>query len=109
MTFRNRLKKSNFNKTFEDITKNELDFHGYDTAKIEIQQQPDDMNPFTCELHQVLFDIIDFNPELKVINITLAYENDENDIEFEVAEKKDRLKLLMTSSRELSAPTKKKY
>ena len=66
-------------------------------------------NPFTCELHQILFDILDFNPELKVINITLAYENDENDIEFEVAEKKDRLKLLMTSSRELSAPTKKKY
>ena len=42
--FRNRLKKLNF----EDIIENELDVHGYDTAKIEIQQQPDDINPVTC-------------------------------------------------------------
>ena len=42
--FRNSLKRLNFNKTFEDITENELDFHGYGTAKIDIQQQPDDIN-----------------------------------------------------------------
>ena len=37
--FRNRLKKKklNFDKTFEEIIENELDFHDYDTAKIEIQ------------------------------------------------------------------------
>ena len=43
-----------------------------------------------------------------MINITLVYENDENDIDLGVVEKKDGLKLLMTSTRELSAPTKKK-
>ena len=32
-----RLKNLNFDKTFEDITENELDFYGYGTAKIEIQ------------------------------------------------------------------------
>ena len=42
--FRNSLKRLNFNKTFEDITENEPDFHGYGTAKIDIQQQPDDIN-----------------------------------------------------------------
>ena len=31
-------KKLNFDKTFENIIENELDFHGYSTAKIEIQQ-----------------------------------------------------------------------
>ena len=81
--FRNRLKKLNFekfDKTFENIIENELDFHGYGTAKTEIQQEPDGINPSTCELHKNLFDILDFNPAVKVINITLAYENDENDI-----------------------------
>ena len=93
-----------------DISKSieKVKFHGYGTAKIEIQQQPGDINLSTCELHQTLFDILDFNPALKVINITLAYKNDENDIDFVVAEKKDELRLLMTSARELSAPTKKK-
>ena len=32
--FQNRLKKLNFDKTFEEIIKDELYFHGYDTAKI---------------------------------------------------------------------------
>ena len=94
MIFRNRFGKLKFD-SFEDIIENELDFHGYGTAKIEIQQQPDDINPFTCELHQTLFDVLDFNPGLREINITLAYENDENDIDFGVAEK--TMKLLMTS------------
>ena len=31
-------KKLNFDKTFENIIENELDFHGYSTAKMEIQQ-----------------------------------------------------------------------
>ena len=80
MIFRNRLKKLNFCKTFEDIIENELDFHDYGTAKIKIQKQPRDINPFTCELHQIMFDVLDFNPALTVINITPAYENHENDI-----------------------------
>ena len=36
MIFRNRLKKLNFDKTFEDIMDSELDIHGYGTAKIDI-------------------------------------------------------------------------
>ena len=36
--FRNRLKKVNFDKSFEDIIENELDFHDYGKAKYEIQQ-----------------------------------------------------------------------
>ena len=36
LIFRNPLKKLNFDKTFEDITENELNFHGYDTVKIKI-------------------------------------------------------------------------
>ena len=107
MIFWNQLKKLNFDKIFESIIENELDFHDYGTTKIEIKQQPGDINPFTCQLHQTLFDVLDFNPALKMINITLAYKNDENNIDFRVAEKKDGLKLLMTSTRELSAPTKK--
>ena len=35
--FWNRLKKLNFDKTFEDLIENELEFHGYGTGKIEIQ------------------------------------------------------------------------
>ena len=31
-----RLKKLNFGKTLEEITRNELGFHGYSTAKTEI-------------------------------------------------------------------------
>ena len=31
-----RLKKLNFGKTLEEITGNELGFHGYSTAKTEI-------------------------------------------------------------------------
>ena len=91
----------------EDIIENELDFHGYGTAKIEIEQQSDDINPFTCELHQTLFNIQEFNPALKVINITLAYQNDKNDIAFGVVETKDELQFLMTSARKHSAPKKK--
>ena len=91
----------------EDIIENELDFHGYGTAKIEIEQQSDDINPFTCELHQTLFNIQEFNPALKVINITLAYQNDKNDIAFGVVETKDELKFLMTSARKHSASKKK--
>ena len=106
--FRNQLKKLNFDQTFENIKENELDFHGHGTAKIEMQQQPDDINPFTCELQQTLFDILEFNPALKVTNITLAYKNDENVIDLGEAEKKNGMKLLMTSARELSAPRKKK-
>ena len=44
------------------------------------QQQPHDINPLTCELHQTMFDVLDFNSALKKINITLAYKNDENNI-----------------------------
>ena len=69
------------------------------TAKIDIQQQPDDINPFICELHQTLFDVLDFNPTLEGINTTLAYKNNR---------KKDRLKLLMMSACKLSALSKKK-
>ena len=54
LIFQNRLKKLNFDRTFEDIIEKELNFHGYGTAKIEIQQDPDDINPFACELHQIL-------------------------------------------------------
>ena len=72
----------------------------------EKREQPDDINPFMHELHQTLFDILDFNPTLMAINITLAYENDENNIDFGVAEKKNGLKLLMMSAHKLSAPTK---
>ena len=105
--FRNQLKKLNFVKTLKDNIENELHFHGYGTTKIETQQQPDDINPFTCELHQTLYDILEFNPALKVINITLVYKNNENDTDLGVVENKDGLKLLMTSARELFAPTKK--
>ena len=73
-----------------------------------MQQKPDDVTPFTGELHQTLFDVLGFNPALKVINITLAYENDENNIDLGVAEKKDGYKLKMTSAPKPSAPTKKK-
>ena len=45
---------------------------------------------------------------MKVVNIPLAYENDENDIEFGVAEKNDGLMLFMTPERKRSAPTNKK-
>ena len=48
--FWNRLKKLNF----ENI-ENELDFHGYGTAKIEIQQQPDDITPSMSELHKISY------------------------------------------------------
>ena len=44
---------------------------------------------------------------MKVINITLVYKNNENDTDLGVVENKDGLKLLMTSARELFAPTKK--
>ena len=40
-----------------------------------------------------MFDVLDFNPALKVMSITLAYENHENDIDFRVAEMKDGLKM----------------
>ena len=69
-----------FDKNFEDIIENEVNFHDYGTAEIEIQQQPHDINPLTCQLHQTTFDVLDFNPALKVINITLAYEYDESNI-----------------------------
>ena len=49
--FWNQLKKLNFDKTFEKLIENELHFYGYGTGKIEIQQLPDDINPFTGELH----------------------------------------------------------
>ena len=98
----------NFYKTFEDLIENELEFHGHGTRKIEIQQQPDDINLFKCELHSTLFGILDLNPALKVLNSTLAYHNDENDVNFGSAEKQDVLKLLMASAREVSASTKKK-
>ena len=74
------MKKLNFDKTFEDIIENELDFHDYGTVKIEVQQQPHDINPLTCELHQTMFVVLESNPALKVIYMTLAYENDENGI-----------------------------
>ena len=96
--FRNRLNKLNFDKTFEDIIESELDFHGSGAAEIEVQQQADDINPFKCELHQTLLDVLYFNPALKVINITMAYQNDENDVDFGVAEKQDVLNLLMASA-----------
>ena len=67
-TFQDRLKKLNFDKNFEDIIGNEIDFHGYGTAKIEIQQQQNDINPFKCELHQTLLDVLDFNPAYKLIH-----------------------------------------
>ena len=35
-----------------------------------------------------MFDVLDFNPVLKVINITLAYKNDKNDTDIGIAEKK---------------------
>ena len=44
------IEKLNFDKTFEDLIENELEFHGYGTGKIEIQQQPDDKSPFTCKI-----------------------------------------------------------
>ena len=78
--FRNKLKKLNFVKTFEDIIENELDFHDNVIMKTEIQRHPHDINPLTFELHKTLFDVLNFNAALKVINITLAYENDENGI-----------------------------
>ena len=65
-------------------------------------------NLFKCELHETLFDILDFNPALKVLNIFLAYQTDENDVNFGLVEKLDVLKLLMTSAREVSASAKKK-
>ena len=102
------MKNLNFDQTFEDIIENELDFHGYSVAEIEVQQQPDDINPFKCELHQTLLEVLYFSPALKMKNITLAYQNDENDVDFGVVERQDVLKLLMTSAHEPSAPIKKK-
>ena len=110
MIFWNRLEKFNFDKTFENIIENEHAFHGYVTAKTEIQQQPDDIdvNPFMCELRQTLFHALVFNPALKVTNITLACKNDENNIDFGVVEKRDGLEMLMASAHKLSAPANKK-
>ena len=50
-------KESDISKSinFEDIIENELDFHGYGTANIEIQQQLDDVNPFTYELREISY------------------------------------------------------
>ena len=48
-----------------------LTFMAMALRKIEIQQQSGDINPFTRELHRTLFDVLDFNPAWKVINITL--------------------------------------
>ena len=65
--FRNRLKKLNFDKTFEWIIENELDFHDYGTAKIEIQQQPDDMIVFRVNYaaQKMKFSIKDFFSKLE--------------------------------------------
>ena len=41
-----KLNFKNFDKTSENIIEKELDFWS-----IEIQSYPDDINPFTCELH----------------------------------------------------------
>ena len=71
-------------------------------GKIEIQQQPNNINLFTCELHQTLANLLVFSPAFKVINITLANENEGNDTGIGVAEKKDGLKLLMTSAYKIS-------
>ena len=65
--FQNQLKKLNFDKSFEDVIENELDFHHYGTEKIEIQQQLQDISPLMCELHQTMFDVLDFKPALKTI------------------------------------------
>ena len=46
----------------------------------KLRSNSSQQNPLTCELHQTMFDILDFNRALKVINIILAYENDENNI-----------------------------
>ena len=46
----------------------------------KLRSNSSQQNPLTCELHQTMFDIPDFNRALKVINIILAYENDENNI-----------------------------
>ena len=48
--------------------------------KSEIQQHPHVINPLTFALHQTIFDVLHFNAALKVINITMAYDNDENSI-----------------------------
>ena len=53
VVFRNRLKHFNF----ENVIGNELDFHRHSTAKIEIQQKPDDINPFTCDLRGISYGI----------------------------------------------------
>ena len=57
----------NFDKTFECIIENELDFHGYGTAKIEIQQQPHDMIVFRVNYtaQKMKFSIKDFFSKLE--------------------------------------------
>ena len=40
----------------------------------KLRSNSSQQNPLTCELHQTMFDVLDFNPALKVINIILTYE-----------------------------------
>ena len=66
------------------------------------------LRPNNSQMIYTFLQVLDFSRALERINITLAYKN-ESDIDFGAAEKKDGLKLLMTSAHKLSAPTKKKW
>ena len=81
-------------------TSEKMNFNFYGTVKIEVQEQPDGINTFVNYI-KLCLTLLDVNSALKVIKITLAYQNDENDTHLGVAEKKYVFY-------EFSAPVKKK-
>ena len=103
---KNKLTWVLLDETFEDILLN-LDVDTtFKKSRIEVRKCNSD-NAFHCEIDQKISDILEFDPNFKVVEAFLTYKIEESTVE-EILRKRDGFNVLMSNARGLEKPKKKK-
>ena len=78
----------------------------YNECNIEIRKSVNDIHSFRCSEDQTLAEILKFDADLKIIDITLK-RKDDNEFMVEEEANKDEFQFLMDSARASNTPKKR--
>ena len=104
---KNKITRVECDKTFDDILINVGVVDVYDEYKIEVKTS-DSSEPFSCEPFQKISDILEFNNNFKIINISLNYKETDAPPVATPKRKRDGFSYLMENARAMKTPKKKK-
>ena len=93
-------------ETFEDILLNFDVDTTFKQSQIKVRKYDSD-NAFHCEIDKKISDILEFDPNFKVMEAFLTYKSEESTVE-EISRKRDGFNVLRSNARGLEKPKKKK-